>query len=94
MDRDKKMSCVERHGIRYAVCVLEALWIMKDQPIRVFLITDVSGIASSGAVAYALRYLRDNGLVARYQLTERGKIALALWQGKQTKIAARRKQAA
>lgn len=99
MDRDKRReqinAAVKRSGVKHAPLVLETLYQMQGQPIRLYVLEEVAGF-SAGVVHYALAHLRNTELVTRkrYFLTTRGHIALAIWRGKQTAIAAKRKQAA
>ena len=97
MGRDKRQigAAVKRSGVKYAPLVLETISRMSDRPIRVYLLEEASGFSNT-VVQFALQHLRNIDLVTRkgYFLTTRGHIALAIWRGKQTAIAAKRKLAA
>lgn len=99
MDRDERRqqinAAVKRSGVKHAPLVLETLYQIQGQPVRVYLLEEAAGF-SAAVVHYALAHLRNTELVTRkgYFLTTRGYIALAIWRGKQTAIAAKRKLAA
>lgn len=82
---------VKSMGLRIAPDVLDAIERMQGQPIYQYLIPDVVGY-SLAPVYYAIQHLRSTGMLSpmKYWTTERGKLALAIWRGKQTSNAAKR----
>lgn len=83
---------VKSMGLRIAPQVLDAIERMQDQPILQYMIPDVVGY-STAPVYYAIQHLRGTGMLSpmKWWITERGKLALAIWRGKQNSNAAKRR---